>query len=135
MESLFECVAVAEQPDEQVVELYEKQPNEYVRMQRSTALGFNRTECCCDGSKQPMRPKICCHSTTLPLFSWLSDRTAFPSDTLWSNAQDFGEEKAHHHFEHNGLAYRIRRKPLGHLAITVGHICIEMEFLALHDQQ
>ena len=104
-------------------------------MQRATPLGLNWATGGSNKAKYAnMRPALR-HPIACPSLRSFTDRPALPTDEFWADAEDVDEEETDHELKHDGLANGVTSEALGHLPVRDFDILVEVEILALDDEE
>ena len=73
--------------------------------------------------------------STDPTLRSFMNRSAFPTDEFWLDAEDVDEGKTDHELKHDGLANGVTSEALGRLLVRDFDILVDVEILALDDEE
>jgi hypothetical protein len=134
-ESRFEVVAVFEEHVKDILQRALQEPHKDVRMQRATPLGLNWAKGGSNKAKYANMRPVLRHPIACPSLRSFTDRPALPTDEFWADAEDVDEEETDHELKHDGLANGVTSEALGHLPVRDFDILVEVEILALDDEE
>ena len=126
--------SVSEQPLHELVQTHEREPYEYVGMERAAALRFHRAKRCKYRSHSAGASFLRCAAIWAVATSCTPRFASTPTDAFRPHTKHELEEELNHLFENDDLPCWVARQAHCHFSIR-RELVVQAHFLALNDQE